>query len=100
MDGRDVGACWMRVMPEGVGLGSIDATTPQLGIALLEPYRGKGIGKQLMFEALSRAWRAGHHRVSLTVHPQNPARRMYEACGFRDCEIRSNYHLMVAIRPG
>jgi GNAT superfamily N-acetyltransferase len=96
VDGTDAGACWMRVLPEGVGLGSIDATTPQLGIALAQPYRGQGIGKRLMLEALSRAWAAGHARVALTVHPRNPAKRVYEACGFRDREIRSTYHLMVA----
>lgn len=99
VDGEDAGACWMRVLPEGVGLGSVDEVTPQLGIALREPYRGKGIGKRLMLEALAQAWRAGHARVSLTVHPLNPAKRMYEACGFVDREIRSTYHLMVADKP-
>jgi GNAT superfamily N-acetyltransferase len=99
VDGVDAGACWMRVLPEGVGLGSIDAVTPQLGIALAEPFRGKGIGKRMMLEALSRAWDAGLERVSLTVHPENPARHMYAACGFRDREVRGTYHLMVATRP-
>ena len=99
VDGVDAGACWMRVLPEGVGMGSIDAVTPQLGIALEEPFRGKGIGKRMMLEALSSAWVAGFERVSLTVHPENPARHMYAACGFREREIRSTYHLMVAERP-
>jgi len=99
VDGEDAGACWMRLLPEGVGLGSIDAVTPQLGIALAEPHRGKGIGKRMMLEALSRAWDAGFQRVSLTVHPENPARHMYASCGFRNREIRSTYHLMVADRP-
>ena len=98
VDGVDAGACWMRVLPEGVGMGSIDAVTPQLGIALAEPYRGKGIGKRMMLEALSRAWDAGFERVSLTVHPENPARHMYAACGFQPREIRNTYHLMVASR--
>ena len=99
VDGEDAGACWMRVLPEGVGLGSIDAVTPQLGISLKEPYRGKGIGKRMMQEALRQAWRAGHRKVSLTVHPLNPAKRVYEACGFVDREIRSTYHLMVCEAP-
>jgi 2-keto-4-pentenoate hydratase len=98
VDGEDAGACWLRVLPPGVGLGSIDAVTPQLGISLREPYRGKGIGKRLMQETLRQAWLAGHEKVSLTVHPRNPARKMYEACGFVDREIRSTYHLMVANR--
>ena len=39
---------------------------------------------------------AGHRRVSLTVHPENPAQYLYERCGFRKVERRNNYHLMVA----
>ena len=34
VNGNAIGACWMRLLPEGVGLASIDAATPQLGIAL------------------------------------------------------------------
>ena len=99
VDGRDAGACWMRVLPEGVGLGSVDATTPQLGIALGAEYRGAGIGKRLMLAALEQAWLAGHSQVSLTVHPGNPARHMYARCGFREVELRRSYHLMIAKAP-
>lgn len=94
--GVDAGACWMRVLPEGVGLASVDAATPQLGIALRDEFRGRGLGKRLMLEALARAWRAGHAQVALTVHPENPAVRMYERCGFRRVDDRRGYHLMIA----
>jgi ribosomal protein S18 acetylase RimI-like enzyme len=98
VDGVDAGACWMRLLPEGVGMGSIDAVTPQLGIALEAEYRGKGYGKALMQAALQAAWKHGYPRVSLTVHPENPAIALYEACGFRKTALRSTYHLMVAER--
>lgn len=98
VDGSDAGACWMRVLPAGVGLASIDDATPQLGIALEPPYQRRGLGEPLMREALRRAWRAGLGRVSLTVHPENPAIPLYERCGFRKVEIRRGYHLMVASR--
>ena len=52
-----------------------------------------------MREALGRAWQAGHEKVSLTVHPENPAIPLYERCGFAKVEIRRGYHLMVATRP-
>ncbi|MGE5095359.1 MAG: GNAT family N-acetyltransferase [Betaproteobacteria bacterium] len=94
--GVDAGACWMRVLPEGVGLASVDAATPQLGIALRDEFRGRGLGKRLMLEALARAWRAGHAQVALTVHPENPAVQMYERCGFRRMDDRRGYHLMIA----
>lgn len=88
----------MRVLPGGVGLASIDETTPQLGIALEPPYQRRGFGEPLMREALSRAWRAGHDKVSLTVHPENPAIPLYERCGFVRTGIRRDYHLMVVTR--
>ena len=99
VDGTDAGACWMRVLPEGVGLASIDDRSPQLGIALEPPYQHRGLGEPLMREALARAWQAGHEKVALTVHPENPAIPMYERCGFLRIEIRRGYHLMVATRP-
>lgn len=95
VDGLDAGACWMRLLPPGVGLASIDAQTPQLGIALLPQYQHQGHGRPLMKAALQAARQAGHARVSLTVHPQNPAQRLYESCGFRRIELRNGYQLMV-----
>jgi len=91
-----IGACWMRVMPPGVGLAFVDAETPQLGIALFAPYRGRGYGRRLMGAALDAARAAGRAQVALTVHPQNPAIALYESCGFEKVAMRSTYHLMVA----
>jgi ribosomal protein S18 acetylase RimI-like enzyme len=86
----------MRLLPAGVGLASVDDETPQLGIALLPEFQRKGYGRALMQAALEAARKAGYKRVSLTVHPQNPAIRLYESCGFRKAEVRNTYHLMVA----
>lgn len=96
VDAVDAGACWMRLLPVGIGLASIDADTPQLGIALLPRYQHQGYGRPLMEAALRAARQAGYSRVSLSVHPQNPARYLYESCGFRKVEIRNSYHVMVA----
>lgn len=98
-DGEDAGACWLRVLPAGVGLASVDASTPQLGIGLLPAFQRQGIGRPLMQAALRAAWALGHAQVALTVHPENPARRLYAACGFEEVEVRNGYHLMVAKRP-
>ena len=91
-----IGACWMRVMPPGIGLAYVDADTPQLGIALLAPYRHQGHGRRLMQAALAAAREAGRAQVALTVHPQNPAIALYESCGFEKVGLRNTYHLMVA----
>lgn len=95
VDGADAGACWLRLLPLGVGLGSVDAATPQLGIALEPAYQHRGLGQPLMRAALAAARDAGYERVSLTVHPENPARHLYERCGFRTLELRHHYRLMI-----
>ena len=90
-----IGACWMRLIRGGAGLGYVDDETPQLGIALSPEFRGRGLGRLLMVAALDAARAHGYRRVSLTVHPQNPALRLYESCGFEKRGIRNTYHLMV-----
>jgi len=96
LGGTDIGACWLRLLPVGVGLASVDKETPQLGIALEPQFQRKGYGRLLMLETLDTARRAGYRQVALTVHPENPARHMYERCGFRNVDLRNNYHLMLA----
>jgi ribosomal protein S18 acetylase RimI-like enzyme len=96
VDGVDAGACWMRLLPPGVGLASVDAATPQLGIALEPAFQHRGHGEPLMRAALAAARAAGYRQVSLTVHPENPARALYERCGFRRAALQHLYHLMIA----
>ena len=95
VDGDAVGACWMRLIRGGAGLGYVDDDTPQLGIALMPEYRGRGFGRRLMLAALDAARAHGYRQVSLTVHPQNPAIALYESCGFEKRALRNTYHLMV-----
>lgn len=96
VDGKPIGACWMRRIRGGAGMGYVDDETPQLGIAILARHRGQGHGRRLMMAALEAARAAGYRQVSLTVHPENPAIALYESCGFEKREIRNTYHLMVA----
>ena len=91
-----VGACWMRVVPDGQGLAYVDERTPQLGIAVMPGHRRKGYGERLMRAALEAAKARGVPQVSLTVHPENPAIALYERCGFRHAGLRGTYRLMVA----
>lgn len=96
VNGRDAGACWMRLVPGGQGLAHVDAETPQLGIALEPGFQRRGHGEPLMRAALSAARGHGYGQVALTVHPQNPARSVYERCGFRTIGFRNTFHHMVA----
>ncbi|HEY8050457.1 MAG TPA: GNAT family N-acetyltransferase [Ramlibacter sp.] len=97
VDGVDAGACWSRLLPDNVGLAYVDAHTPQLGIALDAPFQRRGFGEPLMRAALDAARAHGYKQVALTVHPENPARRMYERCGFRTIGRRNTYHHMLAV---
>ena len=97
MDGADAGACWSRLLPKGVGLAYVDEHTPQLGIALDAPFQHRGFGAPLMRAALDAAREHGYKQVALTVHPENPAIRVYERCGFRTIGLRGTYHHMLAV---
>jgi ribosomal protein S18 acetylase RimI-like enzyme len=51
----------------------------------------------MMAAALDAARAHGYKQVALTVHPENPAIRVYERCGFRKIGLRGTYHHMVAV---
>jgi len=54
-----------------------------LGMGVIEPYRGRGIGRALMDAALKAAKAKGLTRVELTVRVDNePAKKLYDAFGF------------------
>ncbi len=95
VDGADIGACWMRIVPDGAGLAHVDADTPQLGIAIVPAFQHKGFGEPMMRAALRAAREHGYAQVSLTVHPANPAIGLYERCGFVERGVRNTYRLMV-----
>jgi ribosomal protein S18 acetylase RimI-like enzyme len=95
-EGRPMGACWMRLIRHGVGLAYVDDETPQLGIALFPEFQRQGHGEVLMCAALDAARAHGYRKVSLTVHPENPAIALYGRCGFRRIDDRNTYHLMIA----
>jgi ribosomal protein S18 acetylase RimI-like enzyme len=59
-------------------------------LAVLPPYRGRGIGSALLAFAEHQARRRGCCRLTLEVQDDNPrARALYERFGFEDVVIRS-----------
>lgn len=56
-----------------------------LGMGLTAPYRGKGLGQQLVAAALKRAWEIGLTRIELSVHADNTsAVALYRKMGFAE----------------
>ena len=82
-DGRRVGAAWYRLMPhEDPGYGFVDATTPEIGLAVARDLRGRGIGGMLLRSLIDEARSEGYGALSLSVEDTNPAMRLYERHGF------------------
>lgn len=59
------------------------AHSGSLGLGVIQPYRGQGIGHALISEALKQAKAQGLTRIELTVREQNKAAiALYEKHGF------------------
>jgi ribosomal protein S18 acetylase RimI-like enzyme len=78
-----VGAAWYRVFPAGEpGYGHVAPDIPELGIAIERDWRGRGIGRLLLHDLQAAASERGFPGLSLSVHAENPAIRLYERAGF------------------
>ncbi|HEU5140546.1 MAG TPA: GNAT family N-acetyltransferase [Bacillales bacterium] len=83
-EGDPIGAIWIRTFnKESAGYGFIDEKTPELGMAILPLYRGKGLGRQLLYKMFAASREFGFAALSLSVDPRNShALRLYEKSGF------------------
>lgn len=77
-DETPIGAVWIRRIR---AYGFVDDDTPELSLAMLPDYRGKGIGTRLMNE-LFLLLQGRYDALSLSVSKNNPAFRLYERLGF------------------
>jgi ribosomal protein S18 acetylase RimI-like enzyme len=77
-DGEVVG--WCDILPASR---PVHAHVGVLGMGLIGPFRGMGIGRQLIETTLAAARQSGLWRTELTVYADNaPAIRLYEQTGF------------------
>lgn len=91
---RPIGAVWSRLSSEDdKGFAYIDEKTPELGIALLPEYRGRGIGTALLEHLLGAAGKL-YPAISLSVSPDNRALRLYKRMGFEIVDVRNKYPVM------
>lgn len=95
--GHRMAAAWLRLLTvELPGYGYVDDQTPELTIATLPEYRGKGIGTRLL-EHLFEAAKTHYSAISLSVWPANPAFRLYQRLGF--VVVKENEHDVVMVKP-
>lgn len=82
-DGQKLGAIWSRLFTaEEPGYGFVDEETPEIAIAMLAKSRGLGVGTALLDKLVSEC-RTNYRSISLSVAPNNPAKRLYERFGFK-----------------
>jgi ribosomal protein S18 acetylase RimI-like enzyme len=79
-----LGAAWYRLFNEDdQGYGFVSPNIPQLGIATLAEYRGRGLGRTLMQGLIQHAMSEGRPALSLSVEEDNwRALRLYQDLGF------------------
>ncbi len=87
---QPIGAAWVRLLigPDKT-ISYIDDSTPELAIAILPAYIGKGLGTQLLTHMLQAA-RHTFPAIVLSVRSTNPAKRLYEKLGFVIVSISTN----------
>jgi ribosomal protein S18 acetylase RimI-like enzyme len=77
-----VGAAWCRLWGgSDRGYGYVGDDVPELSVAVLPEYRGRGVGAELI-ERLLRDVAGDADAVSLSVEPDNRALGLYERLGF------------------
>ncbi len=85
-EGRPVGSISARYFDESnQGFGYVDNDVPELGMAIVEEYRGLGMGTALLSELFTEAKRREIGRLSLSVDPTNAAAmKLYQRFGFEE----------------
>lgn len=89
--GQPIGGAWVRLI-DGAGRDEpdfVDEETPELAIAVLPGYEGRGIGAELLGRLLAHC-EGRFPAVVLSVRASNPARRLYERFGFEVVEVITN----------
>ena len=82
--GTRIGAAWFRFWTPGLhSYGFVDASTPEVAMAVKQDYRSKGVGRRLLDALVETARADGVAALSLSVSPLNFARQLYESAGFR-----------------
>jgi ribosomal protein S18 acetylase RimI-like enzyme len=83
IDNKPVGAAWYRFWTEeNHSYGFVDENTPELGVAVQSNFRSLGIGRVLLCELIENARNESIKTLSLSVDPDNYAKKLYGSEGF------------------
>jgi GNAT superfamily N-acetyltransferase len=82
-EGRPIGAAWWRCFPASdPGYGFVAEDVPELSIAVVPTWRGRGVG-QTLIRAAQRTAALTYRRMSLSIERDNRAHALYRREGFR-----------------
>lgn len=77
--------------------GYVSNDIPEMSMALLTDYRGKGIGTSLLEALTNETRKLGIKKISLSVDPNNTAAvKLYQRYGFKEVGIEGTSITMVA----
>ncbi|WP_438347988.1 GNAT family N-acetyltransferase [Paenibacillus sp. FA6] len=97
-EGQSIGSITIRYFSEeNKGYGYINPDVPELGMALMPEYRGKGIGTALLKRLFEGMREMEIMRISLSVDPNNLAAvKVYQRFGFKEVGMVGTSITMVA----
>jgi len=102
LDRRDepVGAAWLRCFRAAEpGYGYVADDVPELAIAVYPEFRRQRVGTLLLGSIVAKAERDRAESISLSVHRDNPARRLYARYGFEVVKEHDDTLTMVVDLP-
>lgn len=83
-DGRYAAGVYYRLFTEeDHGHGYVADDVPELAIAVIADFRGRGLGSCLMKRAAAGAQEQGFRQLSLSVDETNPAAGLYTRLGYQ-----------------
>ncbi|KGI81451.1 hypothetical protein IL38_10925 [Actinopolyspora erythraea] len=98
LDAADVFVFGLRDEGELLGIGALKRIGTRhaelKSMHTAEAARGRGIGRAMLEQLVAWAGASGYSRISLetgAAQAFEPARRLYESVGFRNCEPFGNY---------
>jgi ribosomal protein S18 acetylase RimI-like enzyme len=96
LDGSPAGAAWARLLTaEQPGYGYVADDVPELTLGVAPGFRRRGVARAVLGELITQARTASYGRLSLSVDPDNPARKLYESLGFRKVGVVGTSDTMV-----
>ncbi|TDW93243.1 ribosomal protein S18 acetylase RimI-like enzyme [Kribbella pratensis] len=96
VDGSPAGAAWARCLTaERPGYGYVADDVPELTLGVSPAFRRRGVARGVLTEVIAQARAASYGQLSLSVDPDNPARKLYESLGFRKVGVVGTSDTMV-----